>query len=300
MHYNQPLTRTYSTQQSIELMAKTQTNLFFIIFIFLSLSYFPSFSLSSSSADFFLYGGCTQQRYTPNSPYELNLNSLLTSLVNSATYSSYNNFTVLGSSANDVVYGLYQCRGDLAMPDCAACISRAVTRAGDLCPAACGGAVQLDGCYIKYDNATFLGVEDKTVVLRKCGPGSGMTGERDAVLTGLANSGGYFRVGGSGELKGVAQCTGDLSFAECQDCVGEAIRRLKSDCYAADYGDMFLAKCYARYSTNGAHVYSKAHAGKSDNDGEKTFAIIIGLLAGVAILIIFLAFLRRICEGQGK
>lgn len=41
-------------------------------------------------------------------------------------------------------------------------------------------------------------------------------------------------------------------------------------------------------------------AGKSGNGGEKTFAIIIGLLAGVAILIIFLAFLRRICEGQGK
>lgn len=41
-------------------------------------------------------------------------------------------------------------------------------------------------------------------------------------------------------------------------------------------------------------------AGKSDNEGEKTFAIIVGLLAGVAILIIFLAFLRRICEGQGK
>jgi len=41
-------------------------------------------------------------------------------------------------------------------------------------------------------------------------------------------------------------------------------------------------------------------AGKSGNEGEKTFAIIVGLLAGVAILIIFLAFLRRLCEGHGK
>ncbi|XP_061342901.1 plasmodesmata-located protein 7-like [Gastrolobium bilobum] len=263
-------------------------------------------SLSTSlsySTDLFLYGGCTQQRYNPNSPYESNLNSLLSSLINSATFSSYNNFTVVGSSPNDVVYGLYQCRGDLAMQDCASCVSRAVSRAGDLCPEACGGAVQLDGCFVKYDNATFLGVEDKTVVLRKCGPSVGYDpnsmGVRDAVLSGLAGSGGYFRVGGSGVLKGVAQCTGDLSFAECQDCVAEAIRRLRSDCAAAGYGDMFLAKCYARYSTGGAHAYSKAH-GKSGNEGEKTFAIIIGLLAGVAILIIFLAFLRRICEGQGK
>ncbi|MED6151010.1 hypothetical protein PIB30_078171 [Stylosanthes scabra] len=34
--------------------------------------------------------------------------------------------------------------------------------------------------------------------------------------------------------------------------------------------------------------------------GEKAFAIIIGLLAGVVLLIIFLAFLRRIYEGQGS
>ncbi|KAG4935018.1 hypothetical protein JHK82_049321 [Glycine max] len=279
-------------------MAKTKLTLLII-------SFFTTFSVVclSSPADFFLYGGCTQQRYTSNSPYESNLNSLLTSLVNSATYSSYNNLTVVGSSQSDAVYGLYQCRGDLAMPDCAACVSRAVSRAGQLCPATCGGAVQLDGCFIKYDNVTFLGVEDKTVVLKRCGPSVGFgpvgSGERDAVMGGLAGSGGYFRVGGSGDVKGVAQCCGDLSFAECQDCVGDAIRRLRSECAAADYGDVFLGKCYARFSTNGAHAYNynKAH-GKSGNEGEKTFAIIVGLLAGVAILIIFLAFLRRICEGH--
>lgn len=217
----------------------------------------------SSSTDSFLYGGCTQQRYTPNSPYESNLDSLLTSLVNYATYSSYNNFTVLGPSPSDVVYGLYQCRADLAMPDCATCVARAVTRAGLLCSQTCGAAVQLEGCYVKYDNASFLGVEDKTVVLKKCGPSVGYNSEamssRDAVLAGLAGSGGPFRVGGSGKVRGVAQCTGDLSYVECQDCIGEAIGRLRSDCGTADYGDMFLAKCYARYSTGGAHSYSKAH-----------------------------------------
>lgn len=41
-------------------------------------------------------------------------------------------------------------------------------------------------------------------------------------------------------------------------------------------------------------------ADKSTNDGEKTFAIIIGLLAGVALLIIFLAFIRKVFEGPGN
>ncbi|KAJ7960080.1 Cysteine-rich repeat secretory protein like [Quillaja saponaria] len=265
---------------------------------------FLSSSSLSSSTDSFLYGGCTQEKYTPNSPFESNLNSLLTSLVNSATYSSYNNFTIVGSTPlDDVVYGLYQCRGDLSMPDCATCVARAVSQLGSLCSQTCGGALQLEGCYVKYDNATFLGVEDKTVVLKKCGSSNGYNPDamtvRDGVLAGLAGSGGPYRVGGSGEIQGVAQCVGDLSFEECQDCVSEAIKRLKTDCGSADNGDLFLAKCYARYTTGGSHVSSKSHNDKSSSNGEKTFAIIIGLLAGIAILIIFIAFLRKICEGPG-
>lgn len=40
--------------------------------------------------------------------------------------------------------------------------------------------------------------------------------------------------------------------------------------------------------------------GSFHSESEKTFAIIIGLLAGVALLIIFLTFVRRIFGGYGK
>ncbi|XP_050945656.1 plasmodesmata-located protein 7 isoform X2 [Cucumis melo] len=235
-----------------------------LILLFLSFSFLPFFSLSA--IDTFVFGGCTQLRYSPNSAYETNLNSLLTSLVNSATYSSYNNYTIQGSSPQDALFGLYQCRGDLSMPDCATCIARAVTQLGGLCSDTCGGALQLEGCYVKYDNSSFLGVEDKTVVLKKCGPSVGYEeeamGRRDAVLGALVGASGGYRVGGAGKVQGVAQCVGDLSGSECQDCVGEAIGRLKSDCGTADFGDMFLGKCYARYNTHGPPVFSKAHHGK--------------------------------------
>ncbi|CAK7339002.1 unnamed protein product [Dovyalis caffra] len=302
-------------------MARTTSSSLLLTFTFLiSLSSLPSPSLSAST-DAFVFGGCTQQKYGQDTPFESNLNSLLTSLVNSATYSSYNNYTILGSSPQDVVYGLYQCRGDLSMPDCATCVARAVSQLGVLCAQTCGGALQLQGCYVKYDNTTFLGVEDKTVVLKKCGPSVGYDTDamnlRDSVLGSLTSTGGPYRVGGSGDVQGVAQCVGDLSAGQCQDCLSEAIVKLKSDCGTADYGDMFLAKCYASYTTGGPHVYSKGHsdfsqkdelrfinsstiADKYSNDGEKTFAIIVGLLAGVAIVIIFLAFLRRVFGGNGK
>ncbi|XP_023550862.1 cysteine-rich repeat secretory protein 60-like [Cucurbita pepo subsp. pepo] len=276
--------------------------LLLLLFLSLSLSLLPLLSLSAT--DTFIYGGCTQLRYSPNSGYESNLNSLLTSLVNSATYTSYNNYTFQASTPQDALYGLYQCRADLSMPDCATCIARAVTQLGALCSDTCGGALQLEGCYVKYDNSTFLGVEDKTVVLKKCGPSVGYEVEamarRDAVLAAIVGSSGAYRVGGSGKVQGVAQCVGDLSGSECQDCVGEAIGRLKSDCGTADFGDMFLGKCYARYNTHGPPVFSKAHHDKFSGDGEKTFAIIIGLLAGVALLIIFLIFIRKIFQGSGK
>lgn len=38
----------------------------------------------------------------------------------------------------------------------------------------------------------------------------------------------------------------------------------------------------------------------SDNESEKTFAIIIGLLAGITLFIVFLVFMRRLFWGNGN
>jgi hypothetical protein len=239
---------------------------------------------STSAIDSFVFGGCSQLKYMPGSPYVNNLNSILTSLVNSAMYTSYNNFTTIGSDPQDTVYGLFQCRGDLQGNDCARCVARAVTQLGTLCIDSCGGALQLDGCLVKYDNTTFLGVEDKTVVVKKCGPPIGydsntLTG-RDAVLASLgAGDGGpykTYRAGTSGDLQGVAQCVGDLSPSECTDCLGDAIGRLKTECGPAAWGDMFLAKCYVRYSEGGVHSHSGK--GKRFRHPGRWFLIIFGSL----------------------
>lgn len=239
---------------------------------------------ATSATDTFVYGGCSQQKFSPASPYESNLNSLLTSLVNSATYSSYNNFTIMGSSSSDTARGLFQCRGDLSMPDCATCVARAVSQVGPLCPYTCGGALQLAGCYIKYDNVSFLGQEDKTVVLKKCGPSEGYNTEgisrRDAVLTELLGGGGYFRAGGSSDVQGMGQCVGDLTVSECQDCLGTAIGRLKNDCGTAVFGDMFLTKCYARYSTDGGKYNAKSH--------NCNFSLLIIIIIIIIIVIIII------------
>ncbi|KFK33384.1 hypothetical protein AALP_AA5G006100 [Arabis alpina] len=278
-------------------MFPTKTILFIAV-----VSLVGTFSLAA--VDTFVYGGCSQPKYFPGSLYESNVNSLLTSFVNSASLYTYNNFTIPGDIA--AVYGLYQCRGDLSSSsgDCARCVARAVSRLGSLCVGACGGALQLEGCFVKYDNATFLGVEDKTVVVRRCGSPVGYNSDeltrRDSVVGYLAASnGGNYRVGVSGEVYGVAQCTGDLSATECQDCLMEAIGRLRLDCGAAAWGDVYLAKCYARYWGRGGHSRANGYGGNgrnNDDEIEKTLAIIVGLIAGVTLLVVFFSFMAKSCD----
>lgn len=100
IHSHQP-----RTSQKRLLLAKTKLTLIISFATFSVVCFF-------SPADFFLYGRCTQQRYTANTPYESNLNL--------ATYSSYNNLIVVGSTqSGDAIYGLHQCGRDLAMPETA-------------------------------------------------------------------------------------------------------------------------------------------------------------------------------------
>ncbi|CAJ1936807.1 unnamed protein product [Sphenostylis stenocarpa] len=288
-----------------------------LLFIFLFALFSAMTTPSSSAIDTFIFGGCSQPKYTPGSPYENTVNSLLTSLVNSASFTNYNNFTVAAASSN-TVYGLFQCRGDLSNDQCSRCVARAVTQLGTLCFASCGAALQLEGCFVKYDNATFVGVEDKTVVTKKCGPSVGLTSDaltrRDAVLAYLQTSDGAyktFRTSGYGDFQGVAQCTGDLSPTECQDCLSDAIQRLKTDCGPSTWAEMYLAKCYARYSESGSHSRPNNNGKRTqllhrarwsddsnhnDDEIEKTLAILIGLIAGVALIIVFLSFLSKVCE----
>ncbi|XP_060970776.1 plasmodesmata-located protein 6 [Cannabis sativa] len=289
-------------------MYTTNPSFFSLIIIITTILITPS----ESSTDTFVFGGCSQLKYSPGSPYESGVNSLLTSFVNSAMFSTYNKYTIPATGGAPNLYGLFQCRGDLGNDACSRCVARAVSQLGTLCTDSCGGALQLEGCFVKYDNTSFLGVEDKTVVVKKCGPSVGYDSDalsrRDSVLDYMnsnsgAGAGGLYRVGGSGNVQGVAQCVGDLSQSECQDCISDAIQRLKTECGPASWGDVYLAKCYARFSEGGAH----SHGGNDNNNNnnnddeiEKTLAILIGLIAGVGLLIVFLSFLRKLCESDNK
>ncbi|CAK9186342.1 unnamed protein product [Ilex paraguariensis] len=248
-------------------------------------------------AHIFMYAGCSREKYQLNSPFETNLNSLLSSVISYSSQALYNSFAPgndSSTSPQSAVFGLYQCRGDLKAIDCSRCISSAVSQIGLVCPYTYGASLQLDGCFVRFEHTDFLGKLDTSLRYRKCSRSVSNDVEffrrRDDVLADLQGAIG-FRVSSSGLIEGVAQCLGDLSAVDCSSCLSEALVKLKSLCGSAEASDVFLAQCYARYWASG---YYDASSDSSDKDEVgKTVAIIVGVVAGVAVVIVLLSFCRK-------
>ncbi|WZZ68640.1 hypothetical protein YC2023_080010 [Brassica napus] len=282
----------------------------------------------SASTDTFIYANCSQARFSPGSAYETNLKSLLSSLVNSTVLNRYNNLTVpFGSGVKpepDVtVYGLFQCSVDLDPTSCSSCVSRAIALVGNTCPNSYSVFLQMQNCLVRYDKSSFFGVQDKTVMLKTCGQPMGFY-DQDAltrvndVIGSLGSGSEPDRTRVNGDVRGMAQCTEDLSPAQCQDCLTDAIGRLRSDCLMAQGGYVYLSKCYARFSFGGSHARQTPNSNfddqgrlitgtsgaivpdlssclpdDDDNNIGKTLVIIIGIITLVILLVVLLAFLGK-------
>ncbi|PUZ61607.1 hypothetical protein GQ55_4G289800 [Panicum hallii var. hallii] len=292
----------------------------------------------------FVYAGCSQARYDPGSQYAADVDTALSSLVNSAGYTAYANYT--SPSASTGLAGVYQCRSDLPAAVCGGCVKSAASKLSSLCNAAAGAAVQLRACFVRYGNDSFLGKQDTTVLFKKCGGESagdtGVVAMRDAALGALVAASapadeGSYRAGAAGYVQAMSQCVGDLGAKACSDCVSAASSQLKAGCGYASAGEVYLGKCYARFWSNagggsgssgvpvgggaggtgtsngvggagGVGGASNGYAyggfvpntyGQHDESG-KTLAIIIGLVAAVAIVIVLLSFIRRAGGVGGK
>ncbi|GAB4834180.1 hypothetical protein Ancab_032445 [Ancistrocladus abbreviatus] len=266
--------------------------LFALMFLLSSLSH-------SVKAYTFIYAGCSQEKYQPNSPFESNLNSFFSSIVNSASQTSYNSFT-LGSdtsATNDAaIYGLYQCRGDLKVSDCANCIQSSVSQIGLVCPSSYGASFQLDGCSLRYEHVDFLGKLDTSVMYKKCSKSTSNDVEffkrRDDVLADLQGATG-FRVSTSGLVQGFAQCTGDLSQGDCSSCLSQAVSQLKNLCGSAAAAQVFLGNCYAQYWAAGYYDVDSGTASNNEDDVGKTVATVVGIVGAVAVFIVVLSVCRK-------
>ncbi|CAL0304646.1 unnamed protein product [Lupinus luteus] len=273
-----------------------------ILTLILSSLLFPFSSILSihgypTRANIFIYAGCSQEKYQPNSPFETNLNSFLSSVISSSSQTIYNSFVIGNDSSaasEGSIFGLYQCRGDLQPIDCSKCVARLVNQIGLVCPYTLGAYLQLDGCYIRYEHSDdFLGKVDTSIRYKKCSNTASSDTEffrrRDDVFAYLESANG-FRVSSSGLVQGFAQCFGDLTVSDCTSCIADAVGKLKSLCGPAAAADVFLGQCYARYWASG--YYDESGPSHDDQVG-KSVAIIVGVFAGLAILVILLSICKK-------
>ncbi|CAN6279356.1 unnamed protein product [Urochloa humidicola] len=278
----------------------------------------------------FVSAGCSPSMYAPNTAFESKLNSLLASISSAASSgATYTTFTSAAAAAGgreelavsaagpapvpapeqSAAYGLYRCRGDLRPGECASCVRDTVARLAAACPGARAASLQSDGCFVRYGGGLVVragsGDGDTSVeAYRRCSAGTsgdaGFLSARGAVLAELqqqgasSSSGGYnYKVSASGPVRGVAQCAGGVSAGDCAACVSRAAAQLAGACGAALAADVYQAQCSVRYWANGSYYRSVRDSG---DDVGRTLAIIIGIMAGLALLVVFISFLRKACN----
>ncbi|KAK8937022.1 Cysteine-rich repeat secretory protein 60 [Platanthera zijinensis] len=211
-----------------------------------------------------VYSTCSGEKYNSNSPYKLNLDSLLSSLSAAAGFSLYSKFVSADSPSATPISGLFQCTGDLSIPDCSSCVRDAVLRLPSLCSSATAASLQLRGCFLRYGKGAFFGLPDTNLRYKTCSTGGNSGGgdflaAREAAFAAVSAApvtGSSYRVATAGPVQAGAQCTGDLSLRDCDGCVGAAASQVKQSCGGAASGEAYLGTCYIWYSGGGAVPYN--------------------------------------------
>uniref|UniRef100_A0A1D1Y257 Cysteine-rich repeat secretory protein 11 n=1 Tax=Anthurium amnicola TaxID=1678845 RepID=A0A1D1Y257_9ARAE len=262
----------------------------------------------TSAADLYelVYKGCANQTFPSGGlTYQQALASLSSTLIAQSATSKFYKTTASAAGAGQAsLSGLFQCRGDLGSSDCASCVRRIPAMWASLCGLAVAARVQLNGCYGLYEISGFRQVSGTKMLYKVCGSGGGGGGFEEKRDTALANlesamatgSDGGFHATSYGNVYVMGQCEGDLSVADCGECVTEAVQKAEVECGGASSAQAYLHKCYISYSyyPNGAPRGGGGGGASSGQPTGKTVAIVVGGAAGLGFIVVCLLFVRSL------
>ncbi|KAK1280227.1 Cysteine-rich receptor-like protein kinase 8 [Acorus gramineus] len=214
-----------------------------------------------------LYQICqNKSNYTTNSPYQANLNTLLSSLSSNGPTTGF--FTTTQGNPPDQVDGLVLCRGDTNVSVCAACLDTAVVDVVQSCPNQKSAVIWYDDCLLRYSNIRFFNsVETSSKffmwnVNNATDPRpfiAAVYGLIGSLVNKTAGDPGMFATGevavsGAGAVAGqkvyvLAQCTRDLSRDSCAQCLVDANNSYPSctQCAGKIGGRVIGPSCNFRY-----------------------------------------------------
>ncbi|XP_042975443.1 plasmodesmata-located protein 1 [Carya illinoinensis] len=282
-------------------------------FMYLVLSVFVPCVTSAVDYTNLVFKGCAEREFQAptGNIYPQNLKALLSSLVSQSSQKTFfaTTTTTSGEDQNNIT-GLFQCRGDLTLPECYSCVSKISDTAEKLCGKAIAARIQLNGCYLRYEVVGFKQVSDTEFLYRVCGSTkaseTGFEQKRDKALNMVesgvnssgAGAGGLFYTGRYESVYVLGQCEGDLGSDDCGDCVKSAVERAKAECGDSTSGQVYLQKCYLNYYPYGVPSVTSS-SGSGQQHTQRTVALAVGGLAAFGFIIVCFLFVRTVIKKRG-
>ncbi|KAL3509646.1 hypothetical protein ACH5RR_029047 [Cinchona calisaya] len=203
----------------------------------LSITLLIQIALGASNSIAPLFHFCfTSDNFTTDSPYQTNLNKLLTNLLLDTPPTGFS--SSFAGQSNDTTFGLSNCRGTINTANCSACINDATSLIRQGCPNNKGGMIWYDDCFMKYSNSNFFGTIDnedvfifpveKNVTKNPEAFYQNVTSllfqlSAEASLAPKLFATGELEIEPSEKVFGLVECTRDLSSFNCKACIDATI-----------------------------------------------------------------------------
>jgi hypothetical protein len=196
---------------------------------------------------------------TTENDFQTNLMNLMDTLVLKGPVSGGFYKAETGKKANKL-FGLVQCRGDMSASNCANCTNDAVAVAKSKCPKSNEVMVWFTWCFLRYSNESFFGIMEQGSVLA-------ITNDTDfedphVLSKGLSFMGGLastapnqphmfqkavLDVGQSGKRYGMAQCSVDISRADCGVCLDAQLTSFRTTIGNKRWWETYGPSCFMWY-----------------------------------------------------
>ncbi|XXG69423.1 hypothetical protein AAC387_Pa06g2299 [Persea americana] len=190
---------------------------------------------------------------TPSNPlFKTNLFRLLHLLTNRAATSGFYK-SILGDDPN-YLYGLAQCRGDLAPENCRRCLVSAVYDLREACTNSRKVVLWYDNCYLRYSDESFFGIMDKDGLHTVSDVDDDFNVNHPWHIFEVAEKASQQQLM-SADLQVVdewnrnyhAQCTRDLDSIQCSECLINLTAQVRSCCQAKRSWRYLAVSCSIMY-----------------------------------------------------
>ncbi|KAI6704440.1 hypothetical protein NL676_007402 [Syzygium grande] len=289
--------------------------------LFFFLNFLSDHCHTTEAAPAYLQHYCPDSTpFAPNSTYQSNLKTLLSSLSSAATNSTdgfANATATAGKDLPDRAYGLFLCRGDVGTATCRECVATGTEDILRRCPDRRSSVIWYDECMLRYSDESVYSVMETVPIYTMPDTGDVAEPDRFVKLLGDAmndvagrasgsESGKKFAVveasfTSSRKLYALAQCTSDLKGSDCNTCLRAVIANLPQ---GKQGGRSFTPTCGVRFELYSFYNASAVAAvpllpsptppapvnePKGKSNKSTTIIIAVAIPVGVAILLLSVA-----------